>query len=75
MSAQPMEQRVARLEAGFEQLDKRLSGVETQLVALRLSFETEFRAQRTTMDQKFLFGFGLILSTWITTMLTIVFHR
>jgi hypothetical protein len=77
-----MEIRLARLEGAYEQIDHRLADlrqemverfgtVEQRLSSLELRVDNGF----VRIDQKFMWVLGIIVGTWITTILTILFHR
>lgn len=53
----PLEARMARLEGAYEQLDKRLAGVETGLSEVR----TELRTLRSESHQQFLWVIGVVI--------------
>ncbi len=86
MSAPPLEIRMAHLEGGYEQIDRRLGAVESRLTTLDQKMETRF----TGLDQKIdgaresltskIDGLqwrtsALVVGTWITTILAVLFHR
>lgn len=60
MSAQTLEARMSRVEGVLEQIDKRLDNIDRRLDGF---------------DQRFNWLIGIVLGTWITTILTILFHR
>jgi hypothetical protein len=60
----PMEIRLARLESAYEQIDRRIASLE-------LRVDSGF----ARIDQKFNWMFGLIVAMWITTIVTVLFHR
>jgi hypothetical protein len=79
---QHMEIRLARLEGAYEQIDHRLADlrqemverfgtVEQRLSSLELRVDNGF----ARIDQKFMWVLGIIVGTWITTILTVLFHR
>jgi len=53
----PIEARMARLEGAYEQLDKRLAGVETGLSEVR----SELRTLRSEQHQQFLWLIGVVI--------------
>ena len=57
MTAQPLEIRMARLEAAYEQISDRLNGIDRRLDGL----EQRVDSLRSSMDQKFLWVIGLVL--------------
>lgn len=84
-----MDMRLARLEGAYEQIDRRLAdlrqelaerfgaleqrvgSVEQRLAGIELRMDDSF----ARVDQKFTWVVGIVVGTWITTILTILFHR
>jgi hypothetical protein len=66
-----MEIRLARLEGAYEQIDRRLADLRQDMGCV----EQRISSLELRMDQKFNWVLGLIVGTWITTILTILFHR
>ena len=66
-----MEQRIARLEGAYEQISDRLNGIDGRLAGIEHTIETRF----AQVDQRFMWQTGIIVGTWITTILTILFHH
>ena len=64
MSVQPWEPRVSRLEGAFEQIGDRLNGIERRLDRVE-----------GTIESRFGWMMGTLIATWITTMLTVLFHH
>ena len=71
MSAQTMEarmggleSRMSRLEGGYEQTNERLGSIERRLDGMENRFENRFN-----------WIIGLIVVSWSTTILTILFHH
>jgi hypothetical protein len=60
MHTHPLEPRIAHLEGAFDQLNERLGNIDRRLEGV---------------DQRFNWVIGTIVATWITTILTIIFHR
>jgi hypothetical protein len=82
MSTPQMEVRLARLEGAYEQIDRRLNdlrqeldqrfaGIDQRFASLELRMDTGFAC----IEHKFTWTFGLIVGTWITTILTILLRR
>jgi hypothetical protein len=59
-----MEGRIARLEGAFEQTNERLAGIERRLDRIEHA-----------LDLKFMWVIGIVVGTWITTILAVLFHR
>lgn len=73
-----MEIRLARLEGAYEQIDKRLLDLRQDLDRSFGAIDQRFAGidQRFAgVDQKLTWIIGLIVATWTTTILTIVFHH
>lgn len=60
MHTHPLEPRIADLEGAFDQINERLGGIERRLEGV---------------DQRFNWVIGIIVGTWITTLLTVIFHH
>jgi tetrahydromethanopterin S-methyltransferase subunit G len=73
-----MEERVARMEGIYEQVRDRLNGIDARLAGLdeRLAgFENRVEMRFGQVDQRFMWLTGIVIGTWITTILTILFHH
>ena len=66
-----MEERIARREGAYEQIRDRLNGIDVRLGGIDHTIETF----RTHVDQRFTWLTGVVIGTWITTILTILFHH
>jgi len=66
-----MEGRIARLEGAYEQISDRLNGIDARLTGLEHTIDTRF----AQVDQRFTWLTGVVIGTWITTILTILFHH
>ncbi|HEV2261760.1 MAG TPA: hypothetical protein VGR69_05670 [Candidatus Rubrimentiphilum sp.] len=85
VSAQPLEIRMAHLEGAYEQISHRLNGIDQRLNSIELKMESRFAqvdsrfgqidGRLGQIDQKFIWLFGLIGSSWITTILAVLYHR
>lgn len=82
MSAQPMEVRIAHLEGAFDQVNERLNSIDRRLETGMSGLRSEMTDLRSDMNQRFNWLVGLVagswvtmIGMWITTMLTILFHR
>jgi tetrahydromethanopterin S-methyltransferase subunit G len=76
--ALPMEVRMARLEGAYEQISDRLNGLDRRLDGLEQKVDLRFAQvdQRfVQMDQRFMWVIGLIVTSWVTTLSAVVFHR
>jgi tetrahydromethanopterin S-methyltransferase subunit G len=80
-----MEERIARMEGIYEQvrdrlngIDARLSGIDVRLTGLEHTIQARFgQVDRRfeQVDQRFMWLTGIVIGTWITTILTILFHH
>ena len=78
MGVSTMEERIARMEGLYEQVRDLLNGIDARLAGLERSIETRFaQVDRRfgQIDQHFMWLTGIVIGTWITTILTILFHR
>jgi hypothetical protein len=82
MSAQPFEARLAHLEGAFLQVDRRLESLE-RLVASRFDqqdsrfsqMDARFESRFAVIDQRFNWLIGIVIASWISTIVTVLFHR
>lgn len=82
---QTMEARMAHLEGAFDQMgerlnsiDRRLDGVDRRIDSLEQRMDVRFNAidvRFNGMDLRFNWLIGIIVGTWITTILTVLFHH
>jgi len=68
----PIEERMARIEGSFEQIDRRLGNIEQEFRDFRGSTEQEFHSLRGELNTKFYWLLGTMLATWVTNMLAIL---
>lgn len=76
--ADTLEVRIAHLEGAYEQVDRRLSGVENGLAQLRQEMGVNFSHVRQQMQEQFRWLLGSQILSWISilgTLLTILFRR
>ena len=83
--ADTLEVRIAHLEGAYEQIDKRLAGVETSLSHLRQEISQSRQESRQDLSQlrqemreQFRWILGFQILTWISilgTLLAILFRR
>jgi CII-binding regulator of phage lambda lysogenization HflD len=64
MSAVPLEARIAHLEGIVEQVGERLNGIDRRLETMDSKFENRFN-----------WLIGIVVGTWATTILTVLFHH
>lgn len=60
MHAQSLEGRMAHVKGAFDQVNERLGSIERRL---------------DSIDSRFNWLAGIVVSSWVTTILTILFHR
>ncbi len=71
MSAPPLEVRLAHLEGAFLQVDRRLESLDRMTVSRFDQQEGRFNQ----IDQRFNWLIGIVMTSWISTILTILLHR
>ena len=62
---------MARVEGAFEQVTERLNSMDRRLDRIETTMESRFGL----VDQRLNWVIGIVVSTWITTVLTVLFHR
>jgi hypothetical protein len=67
MHAHPLEARIADVEGAFDQVNERLGSIERRLDTIDIRFNH--------VDSRFNWLTGIVVATWVTTILTILFHR
>jgi hypothetical protein len=67
MHAHPLEARIAHVEGAFEQVNERLGSIERRLDG--------FDARFNHVDSRFNWLTGIVVCSWVTTILTILFHH
>jgi len=75
-------QRLAGIELRFDGVDRRFDAVDRRFDAVERRFDAvdrKFDALRTVLedriDQRFMWTIGALLSTWLATMLAVLFHH
>ncbi|HEX3456407.1 MAG TPA: hypothetical protein VHR97_00485 [Candidatus Baltobacteraceae bacterium] len=71
MHVHSLEARMARVEGAFGQVNERLGGLDRRFD----SFENLTALRFDQMDRRFTWLTGIVVGTWVTTILTILFHR
>lgn len=71
MSTQPIEGRISRLEGAYEQIADRLNGLDVGIAGLRQEMNQRF----SQIDQRFAWVIGLIVTSWVTTILAVLVHH
>lgn len=78
MYAHPLEPRIARLEGSFDQINQRLAAHEQSTSARFDHVDSRFDHVDRRFDQmerRFNWLAGLVVGTWLTTILGIVYHH
>jgi tetrahydromethanopterin S-methyltransferase subunit G len=77
-----VEERIARLEGVYEQVRDRLNGIDVRLAAIDRTLETRFALIETRfgqieqkIDSRFAWLLGIVITSWITTLLAILFRH
>ena len=78
MSAQPLEARLAHLEGAFLQVDRRLESLERAVDSRFNQVDSRFNqveSRFSIIDQRFNWLIGIVVASWISTIVTILVHR
>ena len=75
MSAETLEARLAHLEGAFLQMDRRIESLERTVDARFSQIDSRFTQLETRFETRFNWVIGLIVTSWISTIVTILFHR
>lgn len=67
--------RIARLEGGYEQIDKRLGSLEGRMASLERKMDDGFRSLHEKIDVNSRWLIGLFLVNWVTVIIAVPFHR
>ena len=67
-----LEQRVSRLEGAYEQVDRRLSDLNSAIESLRTDMRAEIGELRRDMDRKFTTLLFFVGGSWVTMMATMI---
>ena len=67
MHAHQLEARLAHVEGAFEPANERLGGIERRLDGIDARFNH--------VDSRFNWLTGIVVGTWATTILTVLFHH
>jgi len=66
-----LESRMAHLEGAFEQFGRSLASIEGRFDAVDRKIDGRFDALDQKFDQRFMWTIGVVLSTWLTTILAV----
>ncbi|MBV8343807.1 MAG: hypothetical protein JO190_02310 [Candidatus Eremiobacteraeota bacterium] len=82
MSAQPLETRMAHVEGAFLQVDRRLESLERTMTArfadVTSHMESRFNqvdSRFSLVDQRFNWLTGIVIASWLSTIVTVLFHH
>ena len=64
--------RISRLEGIVDALPDRLGSIDNRIGALESRMDTRFTALESRIDTRFNWIFGLIVTTWIMTIIAIL---
>ena len=67
-----LEQRVSRLEGAYEQVDRRLSDLNSAIESLRTDMRAEIGELRRDMDRNFTTLLFFVGGSWVTMMATMI---
>ncbi len=67
MHAHPLEARIAHVEGAFDQVNERLGSIERRLDGIDVRFNH--------IDSRFNWLTGIVVGTWVTTIMAIIFHH
>jgi uncharacterized coiled-coil protein SlyX len=68
-----LEERQAKVEATLEQMDKRLTNVEMTVRELNTRIDALTNTLSTKIDSNFRWTIGIMITMWVTVILTILF--
>ncbi|MGA3037320.1 MAG: hypothetical protein ABSE64_07510 [Vulcanimicrobiaceae bacterium] len=75
MSAQPIEVRMAHLEGVLDQVVERLGSIDRRLDGMEVRFDTRLGRIDQVLESRFTWLIGLMLGTWVSLMLAVLFHK
>ncbi|MBV8601159.1 MAG: hypothetical protein JO359_06275 [Candidatus Eremiobacteraeota bacterium] len=75
MSAQPFDAVFSQVADRLNGIDRRLDSLEQRSEIRFAQIDSRFGQLAAQMDQRFNWLTGIVVATWITTILTILFHR
>lgn len=74
MYAHPLEARIAHVEGAFDQVNERLGSIERRLDTIDVRFN-QVDARFNHVDSRFNWLTGIVVGTWVTTILAVLFHH
>ena len=75
VSVETLEARLAHLEGAFLQMDRRIESLERTVDARFNHFESRFTQLESRFETRFNWVIGMIVTSWISTIVTILLHR
>ncbi len=82
MSAQPLDARLAHLEGAFLQVDRCLDSLERRLESFERAtdsrfnqIDSRFNQMESRFESRFNWLNGIVVTSWISTIVTVLFHR
>lgn len=78
MSTDAMEARIAHLEGAFDQVGERLNSIDRRINSFEQRVDARFNgldSRFNGLDTRFNWLIGIVVATWITTILTVLFHH
>ncbi|HEY9085589.1 MAG TPA: hypothetical protein VIN40_06605 [Candidatus Tyrphobacter sp.] len=73
-----MEARIAHLEGAFDQVGERLNSIDRRINSFEQRVDARFNgldSRFNGLDTRFNWLIGIVVATWITTILTVLFHH
>jgi predicted nuclease with TOPRIM domain len=67
--------RFASLDARFDSVEARFNGLEARMDARFASIDAQFLTIDRKIDARFFWTLGVVFSTWMTTMLTLLLRH
>ena len=75
MSAQPFEARLAHLEGAFVQMDRRIETLERAVIEGFKRVDARFDQLESRFESRFNWLIGIVVASWISTIVMVLFHR
>lgn len=74
----PLESRMSHLEGAYEQTAQRLAAIDLRFDAIDRRFDAvdrRFDSLDRKIDERFMWTIGVVIATWLTTIVAIVVHH
>jgi len=75
VSAQPFEARLAHLEGAFVQMDRRIETLERAVIEGFKRVDARFDQLESRFESRFNWLIGIVVASWISTIVMVLFHR